>query len=111
MAGIKLVGINKLTAKLEKNMDMEAAKRVVKHNGAQMQAQAQRNAPVDTGTLKRSIVLDITDGGMTAESVATADYAGYVEWGTRFQEPQLYMGDAWVKQGEKFRRDMKKLAR
>lgn len=109
MAGVKLVGMNKLTAKLEKNMDMEAAKRVVKHNGAEMQAKAQQNAPVDTGTLKRSIGIEITDGGMTAEVEPAAEYAPYVELGTRFMEAQPYLGPAFNEQKEKFKKDMKKL--
>ena len=109
MAEVKLIGINDLRLKLKKNADLDAVKKIVKHNGAELQKQAMRNAPVDTGNLKRSIGLSISDKGLTAECAATADYAGYVEWGTRFQEPQLYMGDALAKQGEKFKRDMKKL--
>lgn len=107
----KLIGVNELRLKLKKNMNLEAVRRIVKKNGAELQEQAQRNAPVDTGTLKRSIKLSISDKGFTAECNATADYAGYVEWGTRFQEPQLYMGDALIKQGEKFKKDMDKLVR
>ena len=47
-----------------------------------MQEKAQRNAPVDTGHLKRSIGLETTDAGMAAEVEPTADYAPYVELGT-----------------------------
>lgn len=109
MGGIKVVGIEKLQKKLKKNVQMEDVKRVVRHNGAEMQEKAQRNAPVDTGTLKRSIGLEITDSGMAAEVEPTAEYAPYVELGTRFMEAQPYLKPAFDEQKEKFRKDMKKL--
>lgn len=109
MGDIKIVGMEKLQKKLKQNVRMDDVKRVVRHNGAEMQAKAQRNAPVDTGYLKRSIGLEITDGGMTAEVEPTADYAPYVELGTRFMEAQPYLGPAFNEQKEKFKKDMKKL--
>lgn len=110
MGDIKIVGMEKLQRKLKKNVRMDDVKRVVRHNGAEMQAKAQQNAPVDTGTLKRSIGLEITDGGMSAEVEPTADYAPYVELGTRFMEAQPYLKPAFDEQKEKFKQDMKKLA-
>lgn len=109
MGDIKIVGMEKLQRKLKQNVRMDDVKKVVRHNGAEMQAKAQQNAPVDTGTLKRSIGLEITDGGMTAEVEPTADYAPYVELGTRFMEAQPYLGPAFNEQKEKFKKDMKKL--
>lgn len=91
MAEIKFEGIVKLNKGLKKRMDMSAVKTVVKKNGADMQRKAQRNAPVDTGTLKRSIGLNISDSGMTATVEPTAEYAPYVELGTRFMEAQPYL--------------------
>ena len=111
MGGIKVVGIEKLQKKLKKNVQMEDVKRVVRHNGAEMQEKAQRNAPVDTGTLKRSIGLDITDSGMAAEVEPTAEDAPYVELGTRFMEAQPYLKPAFDDQKEKFKKDMKKLVK
>lgn len=109
MAGVKIIGIEKIQKKLRQNVQMADVKKVVRHNGAEMQAKAQQNAPVDTGTLKRSIGIEITDGGMTAEVKPTADYAPYVELGTRFMEAQPYLGPAFNEQKEKFKKDMKKL--
>ena len=109
MAGVKIIGIEKIQKKLRQNVQMADVKKVVRHNGAEMQAKAQQNAPVDTGTLKRSIEIEITDGGMTAEVEPTADYAPYVELGTRFMEAQPYLGPAFNEQKEKFKKDMKKL--
>ena len=120
MAKIKVVGMEKLQKKLKKNIQMEDVKRQVRKHGAEMQTKAQRNAPVGTpestgipgyvgGTLKRSIGLEITDGGMSAEVEPTAEYAPYVELGTRFREAQPYLKPAFDEQKEKFKKDMKKL--
>lgn len=109
MGDIKIVGMEKLQKKLKQNVRMDDVKRVVRHNGAEMQAKAQRNAPVDTGYLKRGIGLEITAGGMTAEVEPTAEYAPYVELGTRFMDAQPYMAPAFRDQAEQFRKDMKKL--
>lgn len=109
MGNIKIVGMEKLQKKLKKNVQMDDVKRVVRHNGAEMQTKAQQNAPVDTGTLKRSIGLEIIDSGMSAEVEPTAEYAPYVELGTRFMEAQPYLKPAFDEQKEKFKKDMKKL--
>lgn len=109
MAKIRVVGIEKLQKKLKNNIHLDDVKKVVRHNGAEMQEKAQRNAPVDTGHLKRSIGIEIRDSGMTAEVQPTADYAPYVELGTRFMEAQPYLKPAFDDQKEKFKRDMKKL--
>ena len=120
MGDIKIVGMEKLQKKLKKNIQMEDVKRQVRKHGAEMQTKAQQNAPVGTpestgipgyigGTLKRSIGIDITDGGMAAEVEPTADYAPYVELGTRFMEAQPYLKPAFDEQKEKFKKDMKKL--
>lgn len=109
MGDIKIVGLEKLQKKLKQNVQMGDVKRVVRHNGAEMQAKAQQNAPVDTGYLKRSIGIENTDGGMAAEVEPTADYAPYVELGTRFMEAQPYLKPAFDEQKEKFKKDMKRL--
>lgn len=44
--GVKLIGFEKLEAKLTKNMDLSAVKTVVKKNGAEMQKKAMKEAPV-----------------------------------------------------------------
>ena len=111
MGGIKVVGLEKLQKKLKQNVQMEDVKKVVRHNGAEMQAKAQQKAPVDTGYLKRSIGLEFTDGGMSAEVEPTAEYAPYVELGTRFMDPQPYLKPAFNEQKEKFKKDMKKLVK
>lgn len=122
MAGVKIDGFDKLEAKLKRNMDLGAVRTVVRKNGADLQTKAQKNAPVGTpqstgipgyvgGTLKRSVELDITDGGLTAEVEPTADYAAYVEYGTRFMEAQPYLKPAYDEQKKKFVKDLNELVR
>ena len=82
---VRLKGVNELKLALRNKADMGAVKQIVKHNGSGLQARAQRNVPVKTGNLKRSIQLEISDGGLLAKSEATAEYAPYVEWGTRYR--------------------------
>ena len=50
-------GLNELQRGLIERSHLEAAKTVVAKNGSRLQTKAQENAPVDTGTLKRSIGL------------------------------------------------------
>ena len=60
MGGVKIVGLEKLQKKLKKNARMEDVKRVVRHNGSQLQAGIQSNADFSkgyqTGATKRSLV-------------------------------------------------------
>nr|DAD89167.1 MAG TPA: putative tail component [Siphoviridae sp. ct5Px37] len=113
MGGVKIVGLEKLQKKLKKNARMEDVKRVIRHNGSQLQAGIQSNADFSkgyqTGATKRSVGLDMKDNGLTAESGPTTEYAEYLEYGTRFMEAQPFIKPAFDKQAEKFKRDMKKL--
>lgn len=125
---IKFEGMYKLDKKLKQNLNMDAVKRTVQKNGADLQEKAKRNAedfkghyewkagegPVfvkPTGTLKRSIDLDIRGNGMTAEVEPTVEYAAYVELGTRFMEAQPYLKPAFDEQKEQFKKDMDRLVR
>lgn len=101
--GVKLIGFEKLEAKLTKNMDLSKVKATVKKNGAQLQKTAQKNAPIDTGNLRQKITLEITDGGKTAEVESTAEYGAYVELGTRFMKAQPYLKPAFEEQKENLR--------
>ena len=108
MAEIKLVGETKLIAKLKKNMDMDLVKKAVRLNGSELQTKAKEKAPVDTGQLKRSIGLEITDGGLTAEVERGVDYAAYQEYGTRFMNAQPFMRPALQEQAKQFRKDLER---
>lgn len=111
MSSIKVTGIDELQMKLKKNVQMSDVKKVVRKNGSDMQKKTQKNAPVDTGTLQRSIALEMRDSGKTAEVEPMVDYGAYLELGTRFMTAQPYLKPAFNEQKEKFKQDMKKLAR
>lgn len=108
---VKFTGINEMKRAIRKKTGLDDVKRIVKQNGSEMQRKAQRNAPVDTGHLKRSIGLSIEDAGLTARSEAAAEYAPYLECGTRFMEAQPYMKPAFDSQKEQFKRDLDKLTK
>lgn len=126
--GVKLVGINELSLALKKHADLDAVKKIVKQNGAELNSKAQKNTNnftghyewkpgkgkvfvKPTGNLKRSIKMSTKDSGLTAEVEASAEYAGYVEHGTRFMEAQPYLKPAFDEQKEQFKKDMKKLTK
>lgn len=106
---VRFNGAAELTAALKRNMKEKAVKRIVRQNGAELQARAQKNAPVDTGTLKRSIGLEISDGGLTATVAPGTEYAEYVEFGTRYMNAQPYVKPAFNVQKEIFKRDLNNL--
>jgi len=57
-----------------------------------IEADAKKIVPVDTGNLKNSITSDID--GPHGEVGPTASYGAYVEYGTARMAPQPYMGPA-----------------
>lgn len=125
MSGIKLVGVEALQKQLKKNASKKDVKDIIRKQGAGLQSKAQREADFkghyewergkgmvfkpQTGNLKREIKLDIKDGGMTAEVYSTAEYAGYVEVGTRYMDAQPYLKPALEKQSSVFQKEIRKL--
>lgn len=109
--GISVTGLQDLEAKLRKNATMSDVKQIVLTNGTEMNSTAQSKAPVDTGYLRRSIAFQTTNFGFAAISIATAEYAPYLEYGTRFMAAQPFMGPAFRTQKEKFKSDMQRLVR
>lgn len=112
---IDVHGLKPMQKKMLKALDLSDLKPVVMRNTAQLQQKAQQKAPVSTektnpggahGQLKRSILLTVN--GLTGTVRATADYAQYVELGTRFMGAQPYMRPALEEQGPVFLRDIKK---
>lgn len=115
MPKIKLEGLDKLQKALKENVTMDDVKRVVRQNGSQLQRKTQNNADFtkgyQTGQTKRSIGLEITDGGFAAEVEPTTEHSPYLEYGTRFMEAQPFVGPAFNEQKEQFKRDMQRLTR
>ena len=108
---IKLEGFEEFQAKLKKNVKLEDVKVVVQYHGAEMQTTANLICPKDTSNLANSITLELTDGGFTAEVEPHMDYAGYVEWGTRYMSAQPYMRPAFMQESARFKSDLRKLTK
>ena len=127
MAKLTVEGLDKLEKKLKKNVTLNDVERIVRVNGSELHRKMQKNADfkghygwakgkgkvfkTPTGTTKRSISLDIKDGGMTAEVEPQTEYSPYLEYGTRFMEAQPFVRPAFEEQAEQFKRDMDKLVR
>lgn len=115
MPRLEIKGLDKLEKTLKENVTMNDVKRVVKHNGSQLHQQMVANADFSkgyqTGTTKRSIDLEIKDGGFTAEVEPGTHYSPYLEYGTRFMGAQPFVKPAYNSQKMKFKRDMDKLVR
>lgn len=60
---------------------------------AAIEAEGKAFAPVDTGNLRNSISRDVM--GLRAEIGPTANYGGFVEFGTSRMAPHAYMGAAF----------------
>lgn len=69
------------------------ASQVVRKAAADVQAHAQRFAPVDTGNLRQAITNRPVDD-LTSEVISGADYAIFQEYGTRFQPGTAHMRPA-----------------
>lgn len=115
MAKISVEGIEELQKRLKENVTLDDVKKVVRQNGSQLQTKMQRKADFNkgyqTGTTKRSIGLDITDSGFTAEVEPTTEYSPYLEYGTRFMDAQPFVYPAWEEQQKAFKNDMQKLVK
>jgi len=104
---LEIKGADALLTKLKKGAEYADVKKAVKVNTSEMHKSAQRNAPVDTGFLKRSIEMDVTD--QVGKVTPTAHYSEYVEKGTRYQNAQPYLAPAYHKQKKKFINDLKRI--
>lgn len=105
-------GLTELDFALARMSNAEGVKKVVRDSAAECTNVAQHLAPVDTSYLKGSIrMLPSKDGGFTREVQATADYSGYVEYGTRFMRAQPFMRPAHELVRRKFRKNLIKAVR
>lgn len=107
--GVRLEGFEELQARLKENVKLEDVKVVVSYHGSQMQQTAQIVCPRRTRDLARSITLELSNGGMAAEVAPHMNYAGYVEWGTRYMAAQPYIRPAFMQQSARFKADLAKL--
>lgn len=107
-------GLKKLLSTLEKvpkelEKDVEATLEV---NALEIEAEAKRLAPVDTGKLRQSIKAS-KEGKLTyriaANTTGLAPYAPFVEYGTRFQRSQPFLFPSFFRGRKNFTKDLKNL--
>jgi len=84
---VRVEGVEPLRRGLKRYADEfpKATKEAIQIAGFNLQARAKRSVPVDTGKLRQSIVVDISEDGFTATVTAggaIAPYAAYIEFGT-----------------------------
>lgn len=108
---LKFNGMSQLVAGMREHMNSQLAQQVVMLNGSEMQQAAMRKCPVQTGQLKRSIMLSVSDKGLTATVAPHTDYAPYVEYGTRYMSAKPFVRPAFNEQIPKFQRDLEKIVR
>lgn len=83
----------------------EQSAKVVKNNAEKLKSKAQDKAPKDTRFLKNHIKTSYP-GELEAKIEAEAAYAGYQEYGTRFQEGTPHMRPALREIEPQFKQDM-----
>lgn len=112
---IMFQGLDQLQIELKNRTDMDKIREVVKKNGAKLQSTMMRKANFvkgyQTGTTKRSIELDIQDNGMTAKVAPGTEYSPYLEYGTRYMQPQPFVGPAFNEVKGQFKADLEKLVK
>lgn len=113
MGDVKLVGMDKLQAKLKYcGNNREPVKTVIMKNGNQLNGRMKSKMRYSYikgyshGDTAGSVNTVITDGGMTANVGPTTDYSPYVEYGTRFMQAEPAVKPAFEEQVPIFKRDM-----
>lgn len=84
MNDVRLEGLEGVTKRLEKMVDVDNLKRAMGQACALVERSAKQKAPKGTGELRRSITSEVsTEGGDVVGVVFTPlEYAPYVEFGT-----------------------------
>ncbi|MGX2944218.1 HK97-gp10 family putative phage morphogenesis protein [Enterococcus alishanensis] len=110
-AHLEYKGIDQLMNHLRDAMAFNEVKETVKRNTTELQKKMQRESPVDTGFMRRSITFEIKEAGFTGVVTPTAEYAPYVNYGTRFQSAQPFVTNSFNYQKVIFMQEMKKLVK
>lgn len=106
---IKISGADVLSDALKHAQRMVDVKACISKHGADLNKVMVEKAPVKTGFLRRSIKLSKGDDGMSVTVEPTAEYAPYLEYGTRFMKEHPFVKPTLEKVKPKFIRDVKKI--
>ena len=107
-------GLKELIAVLDRipnELDKEV-EAVLEDNAQNIERDAKRNAPIDTGKLRQSIKSLKTDKKqytIRANSTGNAPYAKFIEHGTRFMRAQPFLYPAFFKGRLRFVKDLENL--
>jgi HK97 gp10 family phage protein len=107
--GFKLISdtLSKSLAKYSPQRLQAAVEARLETIGEGMASTAFSLVPIDTGFLQSSIYASVD--GMQLELGATADYASFVEFGTRFMSAQPFLRpafDGWINEAERAFKDV-----
>lgn len=105
----RIHGTKQLQKALRAKTSLQDVKSVVKKNGSAMTTKAQKRALVDTGQLRRSIKTESLDGGFASRTKPEANYAPYIEYGTRFSSAVPFLKPAYDIQKKIFIKDLSAL--
>lgn len=102
------VGVDKASGRIQRIDVGNKVSNATFAAGRQMQIEARDNAPVDTGTLVKSIQSRMS-GKFTAIVKAKAAYAGYVEFGTTKQRAQPFFTPAFATASAEYAAELEKI--
>ncbi|MRM77570.1 hypothetical protein GJI91_01210 [Lactococcus lactis subsp. cremoris] len=108
-SSLSFKGIDQLVKHLDKAASLKEVQQVVKSNTSNMTANMQKIVPYDTGHMKRSIKMELTEGGFSGVAGPHTDYSAYVEYGTRFQAAQPFIKPAFDVQKGVFIKELERL--
>ncbi|WP_461241128.1 HK97-gp10 family putative phage morphogenesis protein [Paucilactobacillus sp. N302-9] len=113
--GIKVTGVKELRKKLVTNAKMTEVKRIVRDNTADMESHTtDLEARVYTkgyskGDTRKQTHMAIQKGGMLGIVGMGMSYDAYLEYGTRYMQPEQALTPAFLYQKKKFIEDLNKL--
>ena len=82
--------------------------KLIKNTLHNIERDAKKSGPVDTGRLRGSITTNIIST-YSGEVETNVEYAKYVEYGTRYQSAQPYFEPAVEKNEDKFNEELDKI--
>lgn len=109
---IKIEGLDGLIVKIPKTKKrlVDKARLAILEATFNCQREARVLVPKDTKNLMRSIQARLTAGGFQGIVGTNVNYAAFVEFGTRKQNPQPYLGPAFDKISKEFDEQLRKIA-
>lgn len=123
MAKVKIEGLEAIVKELNiKKNDIAKVKDIVKKHGAGLSDKTQtamlkqytghyegKKFVKPTGATRRSAIVQISDGGLTATVAPSTKYFPYLEYGTRFMKARPTLGPAFRREAPLFKKDIEKL--